>query len=353
MSLNYFVHLACLFPLFRQINLGERARRLSSSLWGKKGKKPFFFTSVNIFFKIYHILPRGSEYCSWFSLFQWKMDRREQLLLKHFQFVQNWSFFFLLWIKCLDENCLSGERERALQGWGASLLHEWIWQHWMVQMICLPYPAAQWAGGEKMNRKKCYFIQCELKNKESVNWSGNKELGIRRKLQRNQGVKKPHVNFSSTANQGTKLECWVPADLSPLAPNEKSTWPCFGTFTADVKAWNSTRGWRSDKASWLQYLWGWRAGCTGREEQLAFFISPMAGRSGRLWKSIQMPPSIKRDKARPLGEVNTESFICLCFLLVSLLLLQCRSPSLQAEQSAASLGESWGSWNIDTSQAGS
>lgn len=266
------------------------------------------------------------------------------------------DLFFFPFVNKMFGWKLSGEMECALQGWGASLLHEGNWQHWMVQMICLPYPAGPGctvSRGRENEQKKCYFIQCELKNKESVNWSGNKELGIRSKLQRNQWVKKPHINFSSTANQRTKLECWVPADVSPVAPNEKSTWPCFGTFTADVKAWNSTWGWRSDKASWLQYLWGWRARCTRREEQLAFFISPVAGWPGRLWKSIQMPPSIKRDKARPPGEVNTESFICLCILLESLLLLQCRSPSLQAEQSAASLGESWGSWNIDTSQAGS
>lgn len=226
------------------------------------------------------------------------------------------------------------------------------WYRWSVFPTQLD-PAAQWEGGEKMNKKKCCSIQCELRNKESVNWPGNKELGIRRKFQRNPWVKKPHSNISSAENQGTKMECWVPADLSSVAPNEKSTWPCFGTFIADVRAWNSTWGWRSDKASWLQYLWGWRAGCAGCEEQLAFFISPMAGQSGRLWKSIQMPPSIKRDKARLPGEVNPGSFICLCVLLESLLLLQHRSPSLQAEQSAASLGESWGSWNIDTRQAGS
>lgn len=199
---------------------------------------------------------------------------------------------------------------------GLSIVSSWTQLHWQ-----------QW---KRKWRKKCYLIQRECKNKEIVNWPGRHfSWELKGKFQSSQWVKKKKNHlFLKQSWQGLLGEqtrgLSIPAHLSPGAPNQKSTWPGSGAFAADVEAWNSAWGWSLDKAWWQYSLaegqdaWGTRSGQVSWGSVGGYCMCLTAG---RLWKSIQMPPSIKGDKGQAAGEVNPWSFICLCILLESSLLL--------------------------------
>lgn len=156
MSLNYFVHLACLFLLFRQINLGERARRLSGFLWGKKRKKTLFLHISQYFLQNLSDSPQRFRILQLVQSFSMENGQKGTVASQTFPVCPELIFFFPpLWIKCLDESWV--ERWNVLSKDGELLFYmkefgNTGWYKWSVFPTQLDQ-AAQWAGGEKMNRK--------------------------------------------------------------------------------------------------------------------------------------------------------------------------------------------------------
>lgn len=140
MSLNDFVHLDCLLCSFIQEKGLEDCPIFSG---GRKKINPFPSYRSIFSSKFIRFSPEVQHTAVGSVFFNGKWTKGNGCFsnISNLSRIDLFFFFFLLWIKCLDENCLSGEKEHVLQGWGASLLHECIWQHWMIQMICLSYPA--------------------------------------------------------------------------------------------------------------------------------------------------------------------------------------------------------------------